>query len=474
MDAFGQQVIFDEALIGKYNQQGPRYTSYPTAPHFQETFTPEVFARHLRGTRREGGTAPRDLSLYVHIPFCDTPCYYCACNRIITTDRSKADRYIDSLLREIDLVADALGEERRRVVQIHFGGGTPTYLDSSQFDRIWNKFRERFILVEDAAGEYSVEMDPRELLPDAVSNLRRTGFNRLSVGVQDIDPQVQKAVNRVQPLELSRQVIAEARSVGFCSVNLDLIYGLPFQNESSFSQSLERIVTELDPDRLAVFNYAHLPQYFPAQRRINETDLPTADEKLRILKRTIEWLTGAGYVYIGMDHFAKPGDELAVAQRAGRLHRNFQGYTLHGDCDLIAFGVTAISQFGACYAQNVKTLAEYYETIDSGRLATFRGYELSAEDMIRRKIIMDLMCQFRIDRAAIGQWLGIPFGERFQHEETLLREMVSDGLLEEQQAREKQVLHVTPVGRLLVRNVGMVFDWYLHHAEQKKKFSRTI
>ena len=462
-----QRVLFDRPLIERYNQSGPRYTSYPTAPHLHEGFGPDDFRREV--ARTAGETPPRPLSLYVHIPFCDTVCYYCACNKVVTPDRSRAERYLQSLLREVAVMGDLFGRERP-VLQLHLGGGTPTYLDSEQLGRLQAALRDHFWLMEDDSGEYGIEVDPREMPLGAIQALRQLGFNRLSLGVQDLDEAVQKAVNRVQPMALNQRVVDEARAAGFLSINLDLIYGLPLQSEHSFRNTLETVVRTLDPDRLAVFNYAHLPQYFMPQRRINPEQLPSPEEKLRILETTIQFLTEAGYLYIGMDHFAKPNDELAVAQRQGVLHRNFQGYTTHGNCDLVGLGSSSISQIGHVYAQNEKEVEPYYQRVDAGELAIFRGLELNRDDVIRREVIMRLICDFQLDRTAIGAQFDLTFADYFQPEQEAIQRMVGEGLLEEEGA----VLRVSPAGRLLIRNICMAFDWYLTHAQQKKVFSRTI
>ncbi|MBF0183806.1 MAG: oxygen-independent coproporphyrinogen III oxidase [Magnetococcales bacterium] len=462
-----QQVLFDRQLIERYNQSGPRYTSYPTAPHLHEAFGVREFRDEVLRTAAEEPQRP--LSLYVHIPFCDTVCYYCACNKIVTPDRSRAARYLQSLLREVALQGELFGRQRP-VLQLHLGGGTPTYLESDQLHQLMDALHHHFRLVDDQEGEYGIEVDPREMPVGSISRLRQLGFNRLSIGVQDLDPAVQKAVNRVQPLALNRRVVEEARAAGFPSINLDLIYGLPLQSERSFLQTLQQVVETLDPDRLAVFNYAHLPQYFMPQRRVDPQQLPAPEEKLRILESTIRFLTDAGYLYIGMDHFAKPNDELAVAQRQGILHRNFQGYTTHGDCDLIGMGSSSISQIGRIYAQNEKEVEPYYQRVDQGELAVFRGLLLNEDDLIRREVIMRLICDFQLDRAAIERRFHLSFADTFQSEMSDMQRMIEEGLLEE----EGEILRVKPAGRLLIRNICMVFDWYLRNAQQKKSFSKTI
>lgn len=462
-----QQVHFDRSLIDRYNRSGPRYTSYPTAPHFHDRIGPHELQEAVRRSQIERPDRP--LSLYLHIPFCDTVCYYCACNRVVTPDRSRAAIFLEYLVREIGLMSRMFTADQA-VAQLHFGGGTPTYLDIPQLTRLWRVLDESFHLRKDGSGEYGIEVDPREVPPGTIAGLAEIGFNRISIGVQDLDPRVQRAVNRIQPLELTRATVVEARQAGFVSINLDLIYGLPCQTVATFDHTLQTVINEFRPDRLAIFNYAHLPQYFPPQRRINEGELPSPDEKLAILEQTIQTLIRAGYVYIGMDHFALPDDELAVAQRQGRLHRNFQGYTTHGDCDLVGMGNTAISQIANLYAQNRKEIPEYYQPLDAGALAIFRGIVLTRDDLIRREVIMRLICDFALDRERIGRQFQLDFAEYFQESQVGIAAMITDGLLTEEGA----ILRVTPAGRLLIRNICMVFDWYLSHADQQKTFSRTI
>ncbi len=462
-----QEVRFDRLLIDKYNRAGPRYTSYPTAPHFHENFGPDAFRAEIK--RSVSQQADRPLSLYLHIPFCDTVCYYCACNKIVTPDRSRALPYLDALLQEIRLMG-SLFDADRKTTQIHFGGGSPSYLTMEQTHRIWQVLRESFHLVDDSLGEYGIEADPRECPDGAIEQLRAMGFNRISFGVQDLEYVVQKAVNRVQPLELTQKSVADARACGFHSINLDLIYGLPLQTAESFQKTLTAVIQDLSPDRLAIFNYAHLPQYFSPQRRINAEQLPSAEVKLQILENSINQLLAAGYVYVGMDHFAKPEDELATAQRNGHLHRNFQGYTTRAECDLVGMGLTSISQVGHSYAQNFKELPEYYARIQAGELAIFRGLELNEDDLIRRDVIMRLLCDFQLDRRGASTRLNIDFNDYFSNANEEIQHMVQEGLLED----DGNLIQVTPGGRLLIRNVCMAFDWYLTHGPQKKAFSKTI
>ena len=459
------QIIFDLELIRRYDKAGPRYTSYPTAVQFHEGFG-EAEYRKWAG-RSNDGAAPRPLSLYFHIPFCDTVCFYCGCNKVVTKHRERAAPYLERLYREIALQGE-LFDRRRSVDQLHWGGGTPTFISHDEMRALMAKTREHFMLRDDDHGEYSIEIDPREVKKDTLALLRELGFNRMSLGVQDFDPTVQKAVNRIQSREQTLAVLQEARRLGFRSLNLDLIYGLPHQSVDSFSRTLDQIIAA-DPDRLSVFNYAHLPELFKPQRRINEVDLPSPADKLAILQLTIDRLSAAGYVYIGMDHFAKPDDELAVAQRNGTLYRNFQGYSTHADCDLVAMGITAISKVGDSYSQNVKTLDSYYEAIDAGRLPILRGIELNADDLLRRAVITQLICHFALDMAAVGQAHGIGFRDYFATELTDLEHMQSDGLLE----IEADSIRVTPAGKLLIRNICMVFDQYLRKPREQR-FSKVI
>ena len=448
-----QTPIFDRALIRRYDHQGPRYTSYPTAVQFTDTFgVPEYRACALQ-TNEDPIPAP--LSLYFHIPFCATVCFYCACNKVITANRAHSVRYLQSLYREIEQQG-ALFDRNRPVSQLHWGGGTPTFLSGDQMQALMAATRRHFTLLDDDSGEYSIEIDPRTVDADRIRLLRDLGFNRLSLGVQDFDAEVQRAVNRVQSESQIRDVIDSARDSGFGSVSIDLIYGLPFQSVSSFDRTLDRVVAAA-PDRLSVFNYAHLPHLFKTQRQIDEKALPPAEVKLQILQRAIERLTDAGYVYIGMDHFARPEDELAVAQREGKLSRNFQGYATHGHCDIVGMGVSAISRVGDSYSQNERELARYQQRVDDEGLAVFRGIELTADDLVRRAVIMQLICHFELDTTAIESRYGIEFASYFESELRRLAPMQADGLID----LEKGRLRVLPPGRLLIRNVCMVFDHYL-------------
>jgi oxygen-independent coproporphyrinogen-3 oxidase len=460
-----QSLIIDEGLIHRYDKSGPRYTSYPTADRFHTGFGEADYRACARRTGEEPVLRP--LSLYFHIPFCDTLCFYCACNKIATKNRTHATPYLEALHREIALQG-ALFERARTVEQLHWGGGTPTFISHEQMRELMGVTREHFSLRDDDGGEYSIEIDPREVKPDTIALLRELGFNRMSMGVQDFDPRVQRAVNRIQTEHETFAVLEEARARDFNSISIDLIYGLPFQTAASFMRTLDKVI-DAGPDRLSVFNYAHLPERFMPQRRINAADLPPPAEKLRILQATIERLTAAGYVYIGMDHFAKPGDELAVAQRNGTLYRNFQGYSTHADCDLIGLGVTSIGMVGDCYSQNVKDLDEYQDRLAAGRLPVHRGLRLDDDDRLRRDVITRLICHFAFDMRAIEQKYGIAFRDYFATEMRELSVMADDGLL----AIEGDTLAVKPVGRLLIRNICMVFDRYLRQ-KSDQRFSKVI
>ena len=463
LTADSHSVVFDPALIRRYDKAGPRYTSYPTAVQFHEGFG-EVEYRAAARASNAGG-AP--LSLYFHLPFCDTVCYYCACNKIVTKNRKRTAPYLERLFREIELQA-ALFDRSRPVEQLHWGGGTPTFLSVDEMRALMHKTREHFQLRDDDSGEYSIEVDPREANAEIIALLRELGFNRLSLGVQDFDPTVQKAVNRIQSEAETFAVLDAARATGFRSVNMDLIYGLPHQTVASFAATLDKVI-DAGPDRLSVFNYAHLPELFKTQRQIDTATLPAPGEKLAILQYTIERLAAAGYVYIGMDHFARPDDELAVAQREGTLYRNFQGYSTHADCDLVAMGITAIGKVGDTYSQNVKTLDEYSALLDAGQLPVFRGFVLSDDDKLRRAIITQLICHFELNFARIEQAFTIRFGDYFAAELEECKAMQADGLLDV----NTHSLVVRPAGKLLIRNICMVFDTYLR-AAQKQRFSKVI
>jgi len=457
------ELTFDAELIRRYDKAGPRYTSYPTALQFHQEFTADTY----REIALASNQSARPLSLYFHLPFCDTICYYCACNKVVTKDRARAVPYLEALHKEIELQAEVF-DRTRAVTQLHWGGGTPTFISHQQMRDLMQHTRKHFNLVEDDAGEFSIEIDPREANTETIKLLREIGFNRLSMGVQDFDPAVQKAVNRIQSEQETVDVIQAARDCGFYSISLDLIYGLPHQTEQSFANTLARVI-ELSPDRISVFNYAHLPELFKPQRRINVEDLPGPAEKLAILHQSIDKLTDAGYVYIGMDHFAKPDDELALAQANGSLYRNFQGYSTHADCDMVAMGITSIGMVANSYSQNVKTTDEYYQHIKQNQLPVFRGIELNDDDVLRRFVITELICNFVLDINRTEQAYQITFTEYFAKELQALQQMQADGLLEVTAG----YIRVQPVGKLLIRNICMVFDHYLQQ-QAEKQFSRVI
>ncbi|CAK0744096.1 coproporphyrinogen III dehydrogenase [Gammaproteobacteria bacterium] len=457
-----QTLVFDPELIRRYDRSGPRYTSYPTAVQFHEGFGVERYREVARATNE----TRRPLSLYFHLPFCDTVCFYCACNKVVTKDRRKSGPYLERLHREIALQGE-LFDRSRTVDQLHWGGGTPTFLSHDEMRALMVQTR-RYFTLHDHTGEYSVEIDPREARADTISLLRELGFNRMSLGVQDFDPRVQQAVNRLQTEKETEIVLAEARNEGFSSISVDLIYGLPFQSVESFAKTLEKILA-LHPDRLSVFNYAHLPELFMPQRRINAADLPSPAEKLAILHFTIERLTAAGYIYIGMDHFAMPEDELARAQREGTLYRNFQGYSTHANADLVGLGATSIGKVGATYSQNFRELEQYAARLDASDLAIFRGVELDADDLARRDAITDLICHFYLDYAKMAQNHGIHCTDYFAQEITELTAMEADGLV----VLSPSGIRVQPRGKLLIRNICMVFDRYLRNQTQRR-FSKVI
>jgi len=457
-------LVLDLALVRKYDLFGPRYTSYPTADRFHEGFTAEHYVNALHTRNHAHPTQP--LSLYVHLPFCNTICYYCACNKVITKDHGRSAKYIRYLGREIAAVG-ALIEGGPRVEQLHWGGGTPTFLARDEMAALMAHLRRGFDFVRDA--EISIEVDPRKVDAETIAFLAALGFNRISVGIQDFDPEVQKAVNRIQTEAETRAVMDAARANGFVSVNADLIYGLPKQSVAGFSATLDKVI-DASPDRIALYSYAHVPHLFKPQRRIEVAELPAPEAKLGILALAIDKLGAAGYLYIGMDHFAKPADELAVAQRERKLHRNFQGYSTKPDCDLLAFGISAIGKVGAAYVQNVKTLDEYYDRLDAQALPVLRGVELDADDLIRRDVIQKLMCDFDLDFATAEARHRIIFREYFAPELAALQPLAADGLVE----LSDRAIRVTPRGRLLVRTVAMQFDRYLREARERAQYSRVI
>ncbi|AWX15513.1 oxygen-independent coproporphyrinogen III oxidase [Mergibacter septicus] len=453
------EIVWDLNLIRKYNQSGPRYTSYPTALEFSEAYNNQDF---IAASQRY---PQRPLSLYVHIPFCHKLCYFCACNKIITRHQHKADIYLDYLEKEIKERAELF--KQRVVTQIHWGGGTPTYLSEEQSLRLMAMLRKHFNVSEKA--EISIEIDPREIELSMLTHLRNIGFNRISMGVQDFNKEVQKAVNREQDEAFIFALMQKARELGFESTNLDLIYGLPLQTEQSFMHTLQRVI-ELNPDRLSVFNYAHLPSRFAGQRKIKDEMLPAPEEKLTILQKTIETLSAKGYKFIGMDHFAKPDDELAIAQEKGVLHRNFQGYTTQEECDLLGLGVSAISLLGDTYAQNQKELKLYYADVEMRGIALHKGLEMTKEDCLRRDVIKALICNFKLDFDVFEKAYQIDFKQHFAEDLELLAPLVQDGLL----TISETGIQVSAKGRLLIRNICMCFDTYSRSQARRQQFSRII
>jgi oxygen-independent coproporphyrinogen-3 oxidase len=453
-------------LLTRFDVPGPRYTSYPTADRFVEAFGRADYAQALEMRRDALPRRAMPLSVYVHIPFCESLCFYCACNKIITMQPERAVAYLDYLAREVALHVKHMGKGQP-VRQLHLGGGTPTFLSDAQLMALMAMLKSNFNFVP--GGEYAIEVDPRTVDAQRLSVLSQLGFNRLSLGVQDFDPKVQEAVHRIQPAQQVFDLVAQARTIGFESINVDLIYGLPHQTPESFDRTLEQI-NVLRPDRIALYAYAHLPARFKAQRRINAADLPKANEKISMLARSLASLEEAGYVYVGMDHFALPVDALAIAKRQGRLHRNFQGYSTQPDCDLIALGVSAIGRVGATYSQNAKTLNEYYGLIDQGQIPVVRGLALSRDDMIRRAVIMAIMCQGHLHFESINlAWL-IDFKSYFTSEMTHLETMQSQGLLVISDAG----IQVTPMGWFFVRGVAMLFDSYVNADANQTRFSKII
>ncbi|MGY6274849.1 oxygen-independent coproporphyrinogen III oxidase [Methylomonas sp. MgM2] len=457
-----QSIKFDFDLIKRYDKSGPRYTSYPTALELHEGFGDAEYRRHIEKSNAAGGP----LSLYFHIPFCDTVCFYCACNKIVTRNRAHSEPYLNNLCKEIAMQGE-LFDKSRKVNQLHWGGGTPTFLSYEQMKRLMDTTRAHFNLHDDDSGEYSIEVDPRETNDRTIAQLRELGFNRISLGLQDFDPAVQKAVNRLQSKEQTFAVLEAARKEGFRSTNIDLIYGLPLQTEKSFARTLDQILAYA-PDRFSIFNYAHMPSRFKTQRQINDADLPSPAVKLDILQMIGHKLTEAGYVYIGMDHFAKPDDELAIAQREGKLYRNFQGYSTHSDCDLIGLGITSIGRVGDAYMQNYKELDEYDKAISSGRLPVFKGVELDNDDKLRRAVITQLICHFELNFNKIEKVFNIVFADYFSSDLKNLKTMQDDGLL----TISMEGIKVNTAGRLLIRNICMVFDKYL--VKKQRQFSKVI
>lgn len=458
--------VVDPDLIARYDVAGPRYTSYPSATHFRDDFGESALAEAIQ--RSNTGAEPRPVSLYVHIPFCTSPCFYCGCNRVITRDIGKADLYLEFLVQEVDRMA-RLVDRRRPVRQLHFGGGTPNFLDLPRMTELMARLQESFGFDTHEGGEYGIEIDPRFADGDYIRRLGALGFNRISVGIQDFDPAVQQAVNRIQSVAMTRDVLEAARASGFSSANVDLIYGLPRQTVTGFERTLAEVVG-LGPNRIAVYGYAHLPRLFKAQRQIVAGDLPDAPTRLALLGAALRHLTAAGYVYIGMDHFAREDDELVMAQRARTLQRNFQGYSTHGECDIVGLGMSAISRIDDTYSQNARDLPAYYAALEAGRLPVIRGTWLDRDDLIRRQLIGELMCHGSIDKEAFGQLYGLSFDDYFEEALQRLDGLASDGLVD----LSTESIRVTGKGQLLLRNIAMCFDAYLMQESPITHYSRAI
>ena len=451
--------FFDSALLKKYNTSGPRYTSYPTALEFHDQFQHDHLVQAIEASPN------RELSLYVHIPFCHSLCYYCGCNKVITRHRDKADTYLEFLAQEIASRAPLFKDYT--VKQLHWGGGTPSFLRHEQITKLVELLKEKFTFAEQV--EMSIEIDPREIEMNLAEHLYSLGFNRLSIGVQDIDEKVQQTINRVQSTEFIENFIAHAKEVGFKSINIDLIYGLPHQNIETFTRTLNK-AHEMDVDRISLFSYAHIPSRFAAQRKLRDEWLPSVDEKFALMKLAIEKLCDFGYDFIGMDHFAKPEDELSIAQKAGNLHRNFQGYTTKGGCDLLGLGVSSISAIGNSFSQNTKDLQDYYKAIDLQAHAHVKGVSLSNDDIIRGEVIRELMCNLYLDKNKINEKFSINFDDYFAEDLPLLQTFINDGLLN----NSPNEIKVAQKARLLIRNICMSFDAYMKQHVNKQRFSRVI
>ncbi len=461
--SFDIPLHWNARLIDRYDLAGPRYTSYPTAPQFNDHFSSADFAAAVE----RSNASQRSLSLYFHIPFCDTLCFYCGCNKLVTNNKKRAEPYLRRVEKELAMQAQWF-DTHRPVKQIHWGGGTPTFISDEEMTWLMSATGAHFNLLNDDSGEYSVEIHPGRVTANTMGHLRRLGFNRVSMGVQDFDQQVQKAVNRYNTVSDVRALVKALRVQGYRSISMDLIYGLPLQTRKSFSTTLAHII-DMSPDRLSLFNYAHLPHLFKSQALIKEAELPSAQEKLDILQMSIETLQEAGYVYVGMDHFAKPEDSLVQAQRAGKLQRNFQGYSTHGDCDLVAFGVSSISAFGGVYIQNTKMVEHYQQLIDSGKLAFVKGFVLNDDDHLRQFIINQLICHFSLSFNEVQQRFGVNPQQYFSEELEELAPMIEDGLL----TVSAIGIRVHNAGRLLIRRICMVFDEYLKKGNQIR-YSKVI
>ncbi len=457
---------FPAELISKYGLAGPRYTSYPTALQFHEGFDAEAYRRHVQ--RSNDDLIPLPLSVYVHLPFCETLCYYCACNKKVTRNTALTESYLQSLDREIEMQGD-LFDRDRQVIQLHFGGGTPTYHNDAQLKHIVEKLSEHFFLSRSSTREFSIEIDPRTVDEERIAYLAGIGLNRVSMGIQDFDPAVQKAVNRIQDEGKTLGLIHAARKAGFNSVSVDLIYGLPLQTAKSFEATIDSVLTAR-PERISVYNYAHLPHLFPAQRMIRTDEVPTPEVRLELMAATISKLVDAGYVYIGMDHFALPDDELSVAMKNGTLQRNFQGYSTCRATDLVGLGVSAIGRVGNSFSQNQKDIRDWQALINADKLPVWRGIGLSGEDRLRREVISAIMCQGRLNFSEIEQEFGIDFTDHFALELDSLRSLQDDGLVE----ISEEGLEVNPVGHLLLRAIAMKFDEYLIRDHSEKAYSKVI
>lgn len=457
-----QFLDFDPNLIKKYDKAGPRYTSYPTAPQFSSSYNTDTLKQCIERSNKE--IIPTPLSLYIHIPYCDTICYYCACNKIITKDHSVSNEYLDLLETEMGMLSP-LFDPDRELEQLHLGGGTPTFLNHDELMRLMGLVEENFNLSPDC--EMSIEIDPRKVTDESLEFLHNIGFNRISLGVQDFDEKVQLAVNRVQSFDLVRERLQTARKLNIQSINMDLIYGLPFQTVKTFERTLDKVI-DLLPDRLSIFNYAHLPERFKPQRRINEEDLPSPGEKLEIFKLTMKKLQQAGYVYIGMDHFALQDDSMVKAQQEGSLQRNFQGYSTHAHTDLIGVGVSSIGSISDSYSQNSSNMDDYRKMVTGGQLPVVRGLVMTADDRLRKQVINQLICHFTLDIKALESEWHIDFASYFKSEIAELMMMAEDGLV----TFDNEHIQVEPRGRLLIRNICMVFDAYLK--DNVVKFSKVI
>ncbi|MCL7714177.1 oxygen-independent coproporphyrinogen III oxidase [Stenotrophomonas mori] len=455
---------FDPDLLRRHDRPGPRYTSYPTAPHFHDGYG----AAQFQAAVARSNASARPLSLYVHVPYCTSPCFYCGCNRVISRDHGKGDAYVDRVLAEARRVAP-LFAAGREVIQLHLGGGTPNFLSPAQLSRLVDGLRRCYRFSEDAARDFSIELDPRSVSAEDIAGLARMGFNRASLGIQDFDPAVQRAINRVQGVEETLAIIAACRRNGLRSVNVDLIYGLPKQTPEGFARTLETVLA-VRPDRLAVYGYAHLPNLFRAQRRIADADLPDPERKLALLGLAVERLSAAGYQYIGLDHFALPEEDLSRAQRAGDLHRNFMGYTTHADTDLLGLGVSAISRIDNGYSQNPRELKDWEARIDAGDLPVWRGLELDADDLLRAELIQELMCHGRVDGRALAARHGVDFERYFAAELAALAPLQADGLAH----RSGSMVAATRRGRPLLRLIAMCFDRYLQAPQPSIRYSRAI